>query len=97
MIKQNGKFYLIQGAYDHNLKKISADDGHLIAQYKFDDVIKGTGSIWTRVDLNGKKEFFILQGSRLGTQNTLNSAIVPSYRCINFQTMDVEWFYIVKK
>ncbi len=97
MIKQNGKFYLIQGAYDHHLKKISADNGQLIAQYEFDDVIKGTGSIWTKINSSGDKEFFILQGSRLGVENTLNSALVPSYRCINFQTMKAEWLYNSEK
>ncbi len=93
MIKQNGKFYLIQGAYDHHLKKISAEDGTLIAQYEFDDVIKGTGSIWTKIDNSGKKQFYILQGSRLGVQNNLHSDVVASYRCVNFQTMTAEWKY----
>jgi outer membrane protein assembly factor BamB len=38
--------YLIQGAYDHNLRKINANTGKVIWKYKFDDIIKGTGTIW---------------------------------------------------
>jgi len=46
LVKENNELFLIQGAYDHNLKKINAETGELVWQYKFDDVIKGTGTIW---------------------------------------------------
>ncbi len=93
MIKQNNKLYLIQGAYDHHLKKIDAKTGKLIAQYKFDDVIKGTGSIWTK----HKRDFFILQGSRKGTNSNLYSPIVKSYREIKFADMSLTWIYNSKR
>ncbi len=40
---ENGRKYLLQGAYDYHLKKIEAATGKLVWQYAFDDVIKGTG------------------------------------------------------
>ena len=46
LYKEDDSLYLIQGAYDHHLKKINARNGELIWQYKFDDVVKGTGTIW---------------------------------------------------
>lgn len=46
LVKEKDSLYLIQGAYDHHLKKINAETGELIWQYQFDDVIKGTGTIW---------------------------------------------------
>ena len=98
LVNENGNLYLIQGAYDHNLKKINAETGELVWQYKFDDVIKGTGTIW--VNKNSDKpenELVILQGSRLGVGNFLDSKHIPSYRAISYFTgkelwrMDQKW------
>jgi hypothetical protein len=46
IVKENGELYLIQGAYDHHLKKIKAVTGKIVWQYEFDDVIKRTASLW---------------------------------------------------
>ena len=46
LVNERGRLFLIQGAYDHHLKKIDAETGDVIWQYKCDDVIKGTGTIW---------------------------------------------------
>ena len=37
---------LIQGCFDHSLKKIRAKDGKTIWSYFYDDILKGTGSIF---------------------------------------------------
>ena len=98
LVKEKGKLYLIQGAYDHHLKKIEAETGKLIWQYKFDDVIKGTGTLW----LNNNPDLpengiVILQGSRLGTGHFLDAKHVPSYRAISYFSgkelwrMDQKW------
>ncbi|MBI4648878.1 MAG: hypothetical protein HY738_20390 [Bacteroidia bacterium] len=52
LIKERKRKYLIQGAYDHKLKKIDALTGEIIWEYSFDDVIKGTGTFW----INSKAE-----------------------------------------
>jgi len=92
VVIENGDTFLIQGAYDHNLKKISAKDGSIIWQYRFDDVIKGTGSLWVDRDSSGRVEdILILQGSRLGVGNYLDSKHVPSYRAISFFTGKEQW------
>ncbi|MCT4639630.1 MAG: PQQ-binding-like beta-propeller repeat protein [Bacteroidales bacterium] len=89
--------YLIQGAYDHNLKKINANTGEIIWQYKFDDVIKGTGTIWhNKKATNKENEFIILQGSRLGTEHFLDAKIVPSYRAVSYNTGKELWTMNVK-
>jgi len=98
LVKEKGKLFLIQGAYDHHLKKIDAVTGKLIWQYKFDDVIKGTGTIWVNKESNNSENaFVILQGSRLGVGNFLDSKHIPSYRAISYFTgkelwrMDQKW------
>jgi len=98
MIKRNDHLYIIQGCYDHHLKKIDVSTGKLISQYKFDDVIKGTGSIWKKNDKNGNLiDFFILQGSRLGVNNNLSSPSVKSYRAVKFSDMSGAWIYNSKR
>ncbi|HEC43486.1 MAG TPA: hypothetical protein ENI20_11715 [Bacteroides sp.] len=95
---EEAELYLIQGAYDHNLKKIRASDGELIWEYGFDDVIKGTGTIWENPDAElVEQRLIILQGSRLGVGNYLDTKHIPSYRAISYFTgkelwrLDVKW------
>jgi outer membrane protein assembly factor BamB len=90
LVSINGKKYLIQGAYDHHLKKIDAQTGMLIWQYKYDDVIKGTGTLWLNKKADSLKNFgVILQGSRAG--KSIYSTNVPSFRGISLFTGEELW------
>lgn len=90
MVIENEKKYLIQGAFDHNLKKIDAETGKLVWQYTFDDVIKGTGSLWINHNADSLKNFcIILQGSRAG--KSTYASYVPSFRAISYFTGEELW------
>ena len=98
LVKEENQLYIIQGAYDHHLKKINAENGELVWQYKFDDVIKGTGTIWKNNNPDvPENALVILQGSRLGVGNYLDTKHIPSYRAISYYTgkelwrMDQKW------
>ena len=98
LVEEEGELYLIQGAFDHKLKKIRASDGELIWEYAFDDVVKGTGSIWQNPNAAEPEErLVILQGSRLGVGNYLDTKHIPSYRAISYISgkelwrLDVKW------
>ena len=94
IIHQDGVDYIIQGAYDHCLKKINAQTGELIWEYEYDDVLKGTGTIWQNKNATDKNnEFVILQGSRKGIHNGQNQKIIPSYRAISFGSGNELWRY----
>jgi outer membrane protein assembly factor BamB len=87
---ENGHPYLLQGAYDHNLKKIDATNGEIIWQCPFEDVIKGTGTIW----LNHQTEIpehkaLVLQGSRQ-SKNYFNK-IAPGLKAISLLTGKPVW------
>lgn len=89
---ENGRLVLVQGCYDHNLKKFDAATGELIWKYEYDDVIKGTGTFWA--DPNARdvnKKYVLLQGSRLGNNNTRSSPFVWSFRAISFLTGQELW------
>ena len=90
LVVENGQKYLLQGAYDHHLKKIEAATGKVVWQYKFDDVIKGTGSIWINHQADSLEDFaLVLQGSRAG--RSLYATTVPSFRAISLLTGRARW------
>jgi len=84
--------YLIQGAYDHNLRKIDANTGKVIWTYRFDDIIKGTGTIWENPKPNKpENRFVIMQGSRYGANNDWYQKVIPSFRGISLLTGKELW------
>lgn len=97
LVQENGQLFLIQGAYDHNLKKINAENGQIVWEYAFDDVVKGTGTIWHNAwSNNSNSGYIIFQGSRLGVGNYLDANHVPSFRAISYFTGEELWRFDVK-
>ena len=85
LVYEDGHPYLIQGAYDHRLKKIDALTGTIEWEYSFDDVIKGTGTIWLNKNARTLDEsVVILQGSRLGYGNEFYMRTIPSFRAVSY-------------
>ncbi len=92
LVREHLEYYLIQGAYDHHLRKIRARDGKEVWKYAFDDVIKGTGTLWHQPEYaEPENSLVILQGSRLGVGNYLDSKHIPSYRAISYYTGEELW------
>ncbi|MBI5217791.1 MAG: PQQ-binding-like beta-propeller repeat protein [Bacteroidia bacterium] len=84
--------YLIQGAYDHHLRKINALTGEEIWKYKFDDVVKATGTV--RINLKAKsydEKYVILQGSRQGFAKSFSDPFMPSLRAVSYITGKELW------
>ena len=98
LVKENNELFLIQGTFDYNLKKINAKTGKIVWQYKFDDIIKGTPSIWHNKNAkNSENEFIILQGSRHGYWTSHDDKYIPSFRAISYLTGKELWRLNVKK
>ncbi len=97
LVMEDTILFIIQGAYDHHLKKINATTGKIVWQYLFDDVVKGTGTIWNNPSSTEiKNKVVILQGTRLGVGNYLDSEHIPSYRAISYFTGEELWRLDVK-
>ena len=97
-IRENGRGYLIIGAFDYNLKKIDAETGKIVWQYKFDDIIKGTPTFWeNKNEKNPEKRYIIMQGSRFGYWNDKNDKYIPSFRAISYITGKELWRMNSKK
>lgn len=84
--------YIIQGCYDHTLKKINAQTGEVIWKYSFDDVLKGTGTICRNPKAKDPlNSIIVLQGSRRGTHASIGDKKVYSYRAISYFTGQELW------
>jgi len=82
--------YLIQGAFDYHLRKINAQTGEVIWKYKFDDILKGTGTVFINKNARTEEErVVVMQGSRRGEVG--NSAVAPSFRGVSFLTGKELW------
>ncbi|HEU4718776.1 MAG TPA: hypothetical protein VFU15_13120, partial [Bacteroidia bacterium] len=97
IVDECGKKFLIQGCFDHHLKKIDAQTGDVKWEYAYDDILKGTGTIWkndSAADPENRIE--IIQGSRKGVNSPLCGAHAYSFRAVSYFTgkelwrMDVE-------
>ncbi len=98
LVMENNTPYIIQGAYDYNLRKINANTGKVLWKYKFDDIIKGTATIWENPHPDkAENRFVILQGSRYGFKNNWEAKVIPSYRAISLATGKELWRMNVKQ
>lgn len=98
VVEENDTVFLIQGAFDYNLKKINAETGKAVWQYKFDDIIKGTGTIYENKHASGREDrYVIIQGSRRGAEHTIDSTYCPSLRAISYSTGNELWRMNVKR
>ncbi len=98
LVRENGELFLIQGAFDYHLKKLKASTGEIIWQYKFEDIIKATGTIWENKNTsNPENKYIIMQGSRLGFWNSHEDRYIPSFRGISYLTGNEVWRLNVKK
>ncbi len=98
VVDECGKTFLIQGCYDHHLKKIDAATGDVVWQYRYDDILKGTGTLWKNDSAkNPEDRFLVLQGSRLGVQNSQASAEVYSYRAVSYLRGTEYWRMNIKR
>jgi outer membrane protein assembly factor BamB len=98
LVREGSDTFLIQGAYDHNIRKLNAVTGEEIWKYSFDDVVKGTGTLWINHNsAEPENSIMLFQGSRLGLGNYLDSDHIPCFRAISYFTgkelwrLDVKW------
>jgi len=97
-VREGRELFLLQGAFDHHLKKINAKTGEIVWQYGFDDVIKGTGTIWMNWQANTLDEqILVIQGSRRGVENSLYAKHVPSLRAVSYFSGLEQWRLDVRK
>lgn len=87
---ENGRLVLFQGAYDYHLRKLDAATGQVLWAYPFDDVIKGTGTLWlNRKARHPEEACLLIQGSR--SSNNANKGQAHSLRAVSAETGRELW------
>ncbi len=98
LTRDGGKIYLTIGAYNHSLRKIDIETHQVVWTYQFDDVLKGSSSIYIDENATEENRLVVLQGSRLGIHNSLTSSgPIPSFRAISFRTGKELWKLDIRK
>ncbi len=92
--RDRDKTYLVIGSYDHHLRKIDFESYQEVWRYKFDDVIKGSSTIYIDETASEDNKIVILQGSRTGQPK---NGIAPSFRAISFRTGQELWKLNIRK
>jgi len=98
IVTEDTETFIIQGCFDYNLKKIDAKTGKIVWKYKFDDIIKGTGTIYINKKAENKDEqVLIMQGSRRGEGVSSKAGVVPSFRAVSYYSGKELWRMNSKK
>jgi outer membrane protein assembly factor BamB len=88
LVRDGGRLYLIVGGFDHNLVKIDAETGEELWAYEFDDVIKGSPTVFRMPD-TGK--LAVVSGSRRGFPRSITDPSIAPVRCVDFETGEELW------
>jgi outer membrane protein assembly factor BamB len=88
LVRDKGKLYLLVGGFDHNLVKIDAETGKELWSYTFDDVIKGSPTVFAMPD-TGK--LAVVCGSRRGFPRAIGDPTIAPVRCVDFETGEELW------
>ncbi len=92
LVKEKNQIFLIQPAFDYGLHKINALTGKEIWVYKFNDILKGSPTIW--INKNAEKiedRYVILQGSRKGFNKDKSSKFCWSFRAVSYISGNELW------
>ncbi len=92
LVVDGGRPYLIASAYDYNLRRIDARTGEVVWKYQFDDIIKGSPSVFANPDPQGDDDrYIVLAGSRRGYPYKLADDRVAPYRALTFGSGKELW------
>ncbi|MBE9042102.1 hypothetical protein IQ235_15075, partial [Oscillatoriales cyanobacterium LEGE 11467] len=92
IIKDLDKTYAIVGSFDHHLRKLDLATNQVVWQYKFDDILKGSSTVYIDPLASDENRVVVLQGSRRGLKNPIRTPKpVPSFRAISFRTGQELW------
>jgi len=96
LVRQGGREWLLIGGYDHKLRRVDAATGKTKWTYAFDDVIKGTNTVFA-VKQSGKTRVIVVAGSRRGVGLHRGARAIAPFRAIDFATGRELWRLPVPK
>lgn len=90
LARDRGRLYLTIGSFDRQLKKIDLETQEVVWNYEFDDIIKGTATLYIDPNAEAENRVVILQGSRL-SYLPKSTQVASSFRAISYRTGKELW------
>jgi outer membrane protein assembly factor BamB len=92
LVKDGGRLYLVQGSYDHHLRKIDLETYKECWRYTFDDVVKASPTVYIDPTATAENRIVVTQGSRIGKGIRVRGGQpAPSFRAVSFRTGKELW------
>jgi outer membrane protein assembly factor BamB len=92
LVRDGGKLYVLIGGFDHGLRKIDAKTGKTVWRYEYDDVIKGTNTVFINPNPRGAADrIVVVDGSRKGWDKHLGAPGIAPLRAVSFTTGKELW------
>ena len=98
MVEEGGRDYLLVGAYDHNLHRIDALTGKVVWQSPWDDVIKGTNTVFANPHPTSDEDrIIVVAGSRRGSKYKVGDPRIAPFKAVSFATGRELWRFPIPK
>jgi outer membrane protein assembly factor BamB len=98
VVVDKGKTYIVVGGYDHRLRRLDAVTGDVVWEYKYDDIIKSSPSVFKNPQPAGADDAYIVcAGSRRGYPLAIDDPNVAPYRAVTFGSGKELWRLPVPK
>jgi outer membrane protein assembly factor BamB len=92
VVVDGGRTYLITSSYGYKLRKIDAETGEVVWAYKYDDIIKGSPSVFQNPSPAGADDkYIVVAGSRRGYPYKLDDPRVAPVRAVTFGSGKELW------
>lgn len=91
LVIEDGIPYLLIGGYDHGLRRIDARSGNVVWRAGFDDVIKGTNTVYFDPRRPKGDRVVVVSGSRRGSKLDIGDPIIAPLRAVSFATGEELW------
>jgi len=92
IVVEGGRPFVLVGGYDHRLRRLDALTGEVVWEYKYDDIIKSSPSVFRNPDATGADDTYIVcAGSRRGYPLELADPSVAPYRALTFGSGKELW------
>jgi outer membrane protein assembly factor BamB len=92
VVVDGGKPYVIASGYDYRLRRIDATTGEVVWEYRFDDIIKSSPSVFKNPSPTGPDDkYIVVAGSRRGYPYKLADERVAPLRAMTFGSGKELW------
>ena len=92
IVVDGGKTYVIASSYEYKLRKIDAQTGEVLWAYEYDDIIKGSPTVFKNPSPTGPDDkYIVVAGSRRGYPYKLDDPRVAPVRAVTFGSGKELW------